>query len=229
MKSKKTIALFMLMIGFSSISTQTTDLYALVYPSSTGPLSNLYNSNATAQDEIDKFLNNKPSLLDASNPAASGAIGLGTRKLYLFCIVEDGFGAKYMGSTGANAYIYYDTTAGCAKIHYHEPISAKTNDDEIYSTGELQYKKVLVDSDTATDQGWIEMSNTYYLTAQKSSSRAYIKIKTSDENADQGGTCTYGDATLKLLSITISGYKMLIPNDYFLPVYQTSITATTAA
>ncbi len=61
------------------------------------------------------------------------------------------------------------------------------------------------------------------------SSSAYIKIKTSDSSADQGGNCCYCVANLQLGSRIISGYKMLTLNDYFLPVYHTSTTATTAA
>jgi hypothetical protein len=216
---KKITTLFMLMIGLSSISTQTTDLYALVYPTTNGrQLTDLYNSDATVQDAIDKFLNNQPSLLDPFNGGTASSPGLGTRKLYLFKIIIDQYGTKYMSPTDAYAYIYYDTTAGYAKIHYNG--TTETG----YPTGELQYKKVLVGSDTATDQGWIEMPTICYNSAYYSdlSFSAHIKIKTSDENADQGGDCCYGDASLQLGSITISGYKMLTLNDYFLPVYHQS-------
>jgi hypothetical protein len=227
---KKITTLFMLMIGLSGITTQATDadLYALVYPSSTGPLSNLYNSNATAQDEIDKFLNNQPSLLDAFNGGTADSPGLGTRKLYLY--YNTGGDIPAMVNTDEYAYIYYDSSAGCTKIHYNgfDP-GAHT-----WPTGELQYKKVLVDSATASGQGWIEMPLIayYYVSTsltQPTSSRAYIKIKTSDENADQGGVCYFSDASLQLGSINITGYKMLTTDDCFLPVYQPSTTTTTEA
>jgi hypothetical protein len=252
---KKITTLLMLMIGLSGITTQAVtqatngdnDLYALVYPLDTGQLSNLYNSDATAQDEIDKFLNNKPSLLDASNPATSGAVGLGQRKLYLY--THD---ATYgFTPAGSYAYIYYDTSTSCPMIHY----SGATDPDNTLSScgsnwssisGDFLYKKVLTDSTTATANGWSEMPSMLYGSYEISTgsigedssttynaptcsgnySRAYMKIKTT-YGVDGGGESWAPTLTSpsSLGVPSIEAYKMVLYVDYFFSVYQTSKTA----
>jgi len=206
---KKIITLFMLMIGISDITIQAVaDLYAIVYPNTAGPISNLYKSNATLQDEVDKFLNNKPSLLDAFNGGTDSSPGLGTRKLYLF--------DKNNVMQKTNSYIYFDASAGYAKIHYEGATTYEGNTATTMMIPTGKYKKVLIDTETATTQGLL------------STPSKYIKIKTSGTDADQGGECFVEDATLNLSSgsgsTSIDCYKMLSTNDYFFSVYQSKTT-----
>ena len=223
------------MIGFSSMSTQATDadLYALVYPTTHGrQLTDLYNSDATAQDEIDKFLNNQPSLLDAFNGGTTDSPGLGTRKLYLFRNTKGAIPA--MVKTNQYAYIYFDTAAGYAKIQY----SGVSESNKTYTSisKAVKYKKILTDATTANQNGWSSMPNMFYYdytaflsadadtsTASSLKSTAYIKIKTSGPDADLGGDCYFRDTTLSFGSINITGYEMLTTDDCFLPVYKTII------
>ena len=253
---KKIIIMFMLAIGIHGLTkADDADLYALVYPSSTGSLSDLYNADPITQDEVDKFLNNQPSKLDQYNKSASGAIGLGTRKLYLF---RDTCGTipAMQKTTGDYGYIYFDATAGYAKIRYMGTYTDDAIDFRPEGPSDTRYKKVLIDSATATTQKYITMQNMVYCQYDTviadfgsacvstngftcleikdvPNSILYIKIKTSSSDADQGADCSFQNTTLTLIDETtqkstdIIGYKMYSGiNDYFLPVYKEPYTTT---
>ena len=255
---KKIMIMFMLAIGIHGLTKATdADLYALVYPTSTTTsLGDLYNADPTAQDEVDKFLNNQPSKLDQYNSAASGAIGLGTRKLYLWRKTGGNWAANTVNAIGlsavsafvsakAYAYIYYDTTDQCAKIHCegHSSVASQgssfQNDyrntpNDINKT--VLYGKILIDSQTASTNTLTSLPKAVYCNlgdltdAEKKAMDGisykygpqipYIKLTTSSTDPDDGSICYYDSATLTLGSTTISGYKTQTKNDYFIPGYQ---------
>ena len=225
----------MLAIGIHGLTkADDADLYALVYPSSTGSLSDLYNADPITQDEVDKFLNNQPSKLDQYNKAASEASGLGTRKLYLFRNTQGD--VKAMRSTGSNAYIYYDAIANCAKVHCegYDTFGDAYKNGTLGPVPDYTYKAILIykkvlNSDTTLNPlpskiycSRSDIDTTATSFGASPNSTAFIKIKTSNSTADAGDSCFFNDTTLTLGSTTISGYKMLTTNDYFLTVYQTA-------